>query len=334
MSAKNEQGYTNVVSASNYIDLDFERWKLDRLSGDYIILEFTSKEPTDTLKSFSSKLGMNYWMTEPHKAIAKGETSYMTLKVSRFILHVNKIHEGRARLLLRDVIPADLEATINWWYITQNGPNSKELPLTGHTPHQAFYPWMTKSIDQFADEFVKSSANVLLLIGNPGTGKTSFIRGLIRRMKYETWVTYDKKVQENEQFYVRFAEPSDDQTKVSDGRCLVMEDADEMIQKRENGNELMNRVLNLSDGIVTLPARKIIFSTNLPGLMHVDEALLRPGRCFAAVKFRKLSYAEAGKACEAIGTTLHAEPDTNGITLSQALNGNQEMLEMQTIGFT
>ena len=326
-----EQSYTNVIQANNYVDLDFERWKLSRREGSYRVIEFTAKETIKTLNLLSSKLGMLFEMSSSYEAVAKGDRAYMTFKVSKFVLHFHDAIDDGVRELIKKITPADSEATINWWYITQNGPQSKELPLTGYTPHQEFYPWMTKSIDTFADEFIKSSANVMLLIGNPGTGKTSFIRGLIRRMKYETWVTYDKKVQENEQFYVQFAEPSDDQTKVSDGRCLVMEDADEMISKREDGNELMNRVLNLSDGIVTLPDRKIIFSTNLPGLMHVDDALLRPGRCFAAVKFRKLTRPEAQAACASIGLKLANHDDT--MTLSQALNSEQEMLEMQTIGF-
>jgi len=39
--------------------------------------------------------------------------------------------------------------------------------------------------------------------------------------------------------------------------------------------------------------RKIIFSTNLPNVGDLDEALVRPGRCFARLYVRNLTAAEA-----------------------------------------
>jgi len=83
----------------------------------------------------------------------------------------------------------------------------------------------------------------------------------------------------------------------------------------------MGRLLNLSDGLASMPARKLIFSTNLPSLMSVDSALRRPGRCFAAVNFRPLTAKEAGAACKAIGLSkTFKEP----CTLSEALNDQSE----------
>jgi hypothetical protein len=38
--------------------------------------------------------------------------------------------------------------------------------------------------------------------------------------------------------------------------------------------------------------RKIIFSTNLPNIGDLDDALIRPGRCFAHVLARELSPSE------------------------------------------
>ena len=39
--------------------------------------------------------------------------------------------------------------------------------------------------------------------------------------------------------------------------------------------------------------RKIIFTTNLPNIGDIDEALVRPGRCFATVRTRALDRREA-----------------------------------------
>jgi hypothetical protein len=39
--------------------------------------------------------------------------------------------------------------------------------------------------------------------------------------------------------------------------------------------------------------RKIIFTTNLPNIGDIDEALVRPGRCFAVLRTRSLEHGEA-----------------------------------------
>ena len=46
--------------------------------------------------------------------------------------------------------------------------------------------------------------------------------------------------------------------------------------------------------------RKIIFSTNLPNVGDLDEALIRPGRCFARIHVRNLTAAEAQALAEEI----------------------------------
>ena len=57
----------------------------------------------------------------------------------------------------------------------------------------------------------------------------------------------------------------------------------------------------LADGVVRAQGRKIIFSTNLPNIGDLDDALIRPGRCFAHVMARELFPAESerllGKLC-------------------------------------
>jgi ATP-dependent 26S proteasome regulatory subunit len=44
--------------------------------------------------------------------------------------------------------------------------------------------------------------------------------------------------------------------------------------------------------VVRAQGRKIIFSTNLPNLGDLDDALIRPGRCFARVHTRNLTAVE------------------------------------------
>ena len=159
-----------------------------------------------------------------------------------------------------------------------------------------------------------------------------------------------ERVQRDEQFYVNFAAVNEGpnsandlimgNTRLSDlrrmqrrdGRVLILEDADEMLSSRADGNKIMSRLLNLSDGLVSLPARKLIFSTNLPSLSSVDEALLRPGRCYGVVNFRKLTKDEALKAQASVGRDV---PITKKeVSLSEALNGSTDRgTTIRHIGF-
>ena len=61
--------------------------------------------------------------------------------------------------------------------------------------------------------------------------------------------------------------------------------------------------------------RKIVFSTNLPNVGDLDEALVRPGRCFARVFMRKLTAEEA----VALAKELAAGDAEKGKRVSAAL---------------
>jgi hypothetical protein len=54
--------------------------------------------------------------------------------------------------------------------------------------------------------------------------------------------------------------------------------------------------------VVRSQGRKIIFSTNLPNVGDLDEALIRPGRCFARVHVRNLTAEEAQALAEELGS--------------------------------
>ncbi len=51
-----------------------------------------------------------------------------------------------------------------------------------------------------------------------------------------------------------------------------------MMKPRAGGNQRLHRFLNIADGIASAHGKKIIFSTNLPNIHDIDEALVRPGR--------------------------------------------------------
>ncbi len=82
--------------------------------------------------------------------------------------------------------------------------------------------------------------------------------------------------------------------------AFVVEDADHLLKPRAEGNESLHRFLAIADGVVRAQGRKIFFSTNLPNVGDLDEALIRPGRCFARIHVRSLTGAEAQALTEAL----------------------------------
>ena len=60
------------------------------------------------------------------------------------------------------------------------------------------------------------------------------------------------------------------------------------ISARTDGNVDLHRFLAVADGVVRALGRKIVFTTNLPNVGDIDEALVRPGRCFGVVRTRGL----------------------------------------------
>ncbi len=92
------------------------------------------------------------------------------------------------------------------------------------------------------------------------------------------------------------------------------------------GNLHLHRFLAVADGVVRAQGRKILFTTNLPNVSDIDDALLRPGRCFANVRFRALERPEVerllaclcGSDAAQIGSVLAAAlpADTRSATLA------------------
>ena len=175
------------------------------------------------------------------------------------------------------------ENLIEWVYNARGDTIS--VPLNYRPAIRAAYPWVEQPLDSYIDEYLNSDANVLILIGPPGTGKTTFIKNLIHRAKANAKVAYDQKVLEGDDFFAGFIE--------DDCRFLIMEDADAFLESRQDGNTMMHKFLNVSDGLISAADKKLVFSTNLPNVRDIDSALLREGRCFDVLQFRPLTRAEA-----------------------------------------
>jgi hypothetical protein len=187
------------------------------------------------------------------------------------------------------------------WIYSSDG-NSVNVPLNRERlPVDEMYPFLNgESLSSYYQRYMESNANILLLIGPPGTGKTTFIRGLLAHTDSSAIVSYDANILDKDGFFARFIE--------DDASIMVLEDSDAFLKSRSDGNTMMHRFLNVGDGLVTTKGKKMVFSTNLPSIRDIDSALVRPGRCFDILTFDLLSVAEAQALADKLNVKLPVRP--------------------------
>jgi hypothetical protein len=181
---------------------------------------------------------------------------------------------------------------IDWHFLTGNDLESASIEeMADDALCDAAYPEIKEGVRAFIDRYLRAPETVLVLQGPPGTGKTRLIRAILGEMsrrkgeQAECLYTGDMRALASDAIFVRFITGSHD--------AFVVEDADHLLKPRADGNDHLHRFLTIADGVVRAQGRKIIFSTNLPNVGDLDEALIRPGRCFARVHVRTLTSAEA-----------------------------------------
>ena len=165
---------------------------------------------------------------------------------------------------------------------------------------QSFYPWLTTTIEGFAKEYIASTSPVMLFFGPTGTGKTTFIRTMAQRLNAVIVATADTKVATNPELFEAYKDIIEVARKAGDKRpiILLIEDVDSLLLSRISGNREMSKLLNDTKGISPNKDIKIIFTSNLTNPGVIDEALTRPGRCFAQINFDKLTVEQGNKVRE------------------------------------
>jgi hypothetical protein len=209
------------------------------------------------------------------------------------------------------------------WIYSSDG-NSVNVPLNrDRLPVEEMYPFLKgETLASYYDRYMASSANILLLIGPPGTGKTTFIRGLLAHHNCSAIVTYDAQILEKDGFFARFIE--------DESSVMVLEDSDAFLKSRSDGNTMMHRFLNVGDGLVTTKGKKMVFSTNLPSIRDIDSALIRPGRCFDIVTFAPLEVNEAQDLAVKLNVELPVRPrgkETNKYSIAEVFHAQQTNAE-------
>lgn len=140
--------------------------------------------------------------------------------------------------------------------------------------------------DDKIKEFLQAEneSGLLILHGKPGTGKTTYIRNLIRELNDKDFLILDSSVFDN------ITDSSFIQLLLEYKDCVViLEDCESMLADRTDGNNKMASLLNLSDGILGDAFNLKFICTFNADINRIDQALLRKGRMKVKYEFKKLS---------------------------------------------
>ncbi len=160
--------------------------------------------------------------------------------------------------------------------------------------------------------FNTSTKGLVLFHGLPGTGKTYYIRHLLKKMASGSKVVIyippnmvDHLVEPS--FMTFLADEVKSWNDEGKFCVLLIEDAEPLLAKRQEGVRIqgVTNLLNMSDGILNDMLNMQIICTFNVDLKKLDSALLRPGRLIARKEFKALSELDANILAQRLGIKHH-----------------------------
>jgi hypothetical protein len=174
----------------------------------------------------------------------------------------------------------------------------------------------------------KNDKGIILLHGLPGTGKTTYLRHLVGRIKKKVLFLSPSAA-------TNLMDPEFIELLIDNPNCvLVIEDAENIIMDRKiSSNASVSNLLNISDGLLADFLNVQLICTFNNSLTLVDSALMRKGRLIAKYEFGKLSIAKAQRLSDHFGfERLVTEP----MTIAAIANQHEKETEssnVRVIGF-
>ena len=173
-----------------------------------------------------------------------------------------------------------------------------------------------KSIYDDIVDFLSSEerkSGLVILNGEPGTGKTYFIRHIIKNIK-NNYVLIPPSMAQNMSSpeFISFLMNNTNSV-------FILEDCETVIRNRgvNDFTSAVSSVLNMSDGLMSDIFNGKFICTFNADISSIDDAILRKGRCYAKYKFGKLDKEKAKVLLNERGIYLDAYDD---MTLADIYN--------------
>lgn len=176
----------------------------------------------------------------------------------------------------------------------------------------------------------KDSKGIVLFHGDPGSGKTTYIKYLTQFIEDKEIMFIPPSMAES------LSEPSIIPFLMEHrNSILIIEDAERVIADREsNGSSMgVSNILNLTDGILGDCLNIQVIATFNMKREKIDSALLRKGRLIVEHKFGKLSVEESNILLKSLGKDMETQVP---MTLSDIYNIDEEVYKTEhntIIGF-
>jgi ATPase family associated with various cellular activities (AAA) len=157
---------------------------------------------------------------------------------------------------------------------------------------------------------------IVLLHGLPGTGKTTYLRYLIGKIKKRVLFVSPNVAAD-------ITSPDFIELLVSNpNSVLIIEDAENIIMDRKlNGNASVSNLLNISDGLLADFLNVQLICTFNNSLTLVDSALMRKGRLIAKYEFGKLSTTKSQRLSNHLG---FSNSITKPMTIAEIANPDEK----------
>ena len=199
------------------------------------------------------------------------------------IIDLNTLTNLQSFIKLRDVQDDKIEIGI---LVQRNGSyyvDDTEIDIMGIDVDRTYNDDIP---EEAINDFVNKERNGLMLFyGEPGTGKTTYIRHLIQENRNKKFVILDSNLLYNitsHSLLNVFIDKKD--------AIYIIEDCEKLLVSRDNEtNPIISAFLNMTDGILANIINCKFICTFNTDLSNVDEALKRKGRMKLKYEFKKLA---------------------------------------------